>query len=51
MEISCQDMDSVIEASRSAYDFILRKSGNRKKAMFISLCIEELAGNAESVGE
>ena len=45
MEISCQDMDSVIEASRSAYDFALRKSEDKKKAMLIALCIEELAGN------
>lgn len=45
MEFSCQDMDSVIEASKSAYDFALRKTGNQKKAMLVALSIEELAGN------
>ena len=45
MEFSCQDMDSVIEASMSAYDFALRKTGNQKKAMLVALSIEELAGN------
>lgn len=45
MEVFCQDMDSVIEASRSAYDLVLRKSRDKKKAMLVALCIEELAGN------
>lgn len=45
IEVSCQNMDSVVEASKSVYDFALRKSGDRKKAMLIALCVEELAGN------
>ena len=45
MEVSCQDMDSVMEASRSAYDLVLSKKGDKKKAMLIALCIEELSGN------
>lgn len=45
LEFSCQDMESVTEASRSAYDFVLGKCGDKKKAVLISLCIEELAGN------
>lgn len=45
VEVSCQDMDSVVAASKTVYDFALRKSGDRKKAMLIALCVEELAGN------
>ncbi|MDD6627945.1 MAG: MATE family efflux transporter [Lachnospiraceae bacterium] len=45
MEFSCQDMTGVTEASKAAYDFVLLRSGNKRKAMLVSLSIEELAGN------
>ncbi|MGN1370476.1 MAG: MATE family efflux transporter [Aristaeellaceae bacterium] len=45
LECSCQNMESVVDASKAAYDFVLQKCGDREKANLIALCIEELAGN------
>ena len=45
LEFSCQNMEGVVEASKAAYDFVLQKSGDKRKAYLVGLCIEELAGN------
>ena len=45
LEMSITSMEEVVHLSEGAYRFCLEKGGDRKKALYISLAIEEMAGN------
>ena len=45
LEAAASNMDEVINVSKAAYDFCERKNIDMKRGYYISLCIEEMAGN------
>ena len=49
-EASVRTMEEALQASRDAYDFCLARGEDKKTAGFVSLFIEEMAGNTVSYG-
>ena len=50
IDITLKDMDSVLGVSKELQGFCMQKRIDKKRAMYASLCLEEMAGNIMQYG-